>query len=230
MPDVHLGKGATVGSVIPTDKAIIPAAVGVDIGCGTGCSTIALASYCDHVFGVDPSESMLADAKEHPKVTYIRGSGDDLTCVPTRPVEIVTFAGSLCYAKTKGLRRGLIDLCAPGATVVVYDFEVLLHEALANLEIDIPAVGSDYDHAANFLDWMEHSPRILDTGRVQLELSSEELGHVVLADSLRLEALSEKLETPNLFERVVEMLSDSRDKHELNVDTYFARYQYSPVR
>ena len=34
MPDVHLGKGATVGSVIPTRKAIIPAAVGVDIGCG----------------------------------------------------------------------------------------------------------------------------------------------------------------------------------------------------
>lgn len=34
MPDVHLGKGATVGSVIATEKAIIPAAVGVDIGCG----------------------------------------------------------------------------------------------------------------------------------------------------------------------------------------------------
>jgi len=34
MPDVHVGKGATVGSVIPTAGAIIPAAVGVDIGCG----------------------------------------------------------------------------------------------------------------------------------------------------------------------------------------------------
>jgi len=34
MPDVHMGKGATVGSVIPTRNAIIPAAVGVDIGCG----------------------------------------------------------------------------------------------------------------------------------------------------------------------------------------------------
>lgn len=34
MPDVHLGKGATIGSVIPTTGAIIPAAVGVDIGCG----------------------------------------------------------------------------------------------------------------------------------------------------------------------------------------------------
>jgi len=34
MPDAHLGLGATVGSVIPTERAIIPAAVGVDIGCG----------------------------------------------------------------------------------------------------------------------------------------------------------------------------------------------------
>ncbi|MEQ4531567.1 MAG: RtcB family protein [Mixta sp.] len=34
MPDVHLGKGSTIGSVIPTRGAIIPASVGVDIGCG----------------------------------------------------------------------------------------------------------------------------------------------------------------------------------------------------
>ena len=34
MPDVHYGKGSTIGSVIPTVAAIIPAAVGVDIGCG----------------------------------------------------------------------------------------------------------------------------------------------------------------------------------------------------
>jgi tRNA-splicing ligase RtcB (3'-phosphate/5'-hydroxy nucleic acid ligase) len=34
MPDAHLGKGATVGSVLPTHRAVIPAAVGVDIGCG----------------------------------------------------------------------------------------------------------------------------------------------------------------------------------------------------
>src|SRR5213593_1379868 len=34
MPDVHAGIGATVGSVIPTERAVIPAAVGVDIGCG----------------------------------------------------------------------------------------------------------------------------------------------------------------------------------------------------
>ncbi len=42
MPDVHLGIGATVGSVIPTRQAIIPAAVGVDIGCGMIATRLSL--------------------------------------------------------------------------------------------------------------------------------------------------------------------------------------------
>ena len=42
MPDVHLGIGATVGSVIPTKGAIIPAAVGVDIGCGMNAVRLTL--------------------------------------------------------------------------------------------------------------------------------------------------------------------------------------------
>lgn len=42
MPDVHCGKGATVGSVIPTKGAIIPAAVGVDIGCGMNAIRLSL--------------------------------------------------------------------------------------------------------------------------------------------------------------------------------------------
>lgn len=42
MPDVHAGIGATVGSVIPTRRAIIPAAVGVDIGCGMSAVRLSL--------------------------------------------------------------------------------------------------------------------------------------------------------------------------------------------
>ncbi len=42
MPDVHAGIGATVGSVIPTKGAIIPAAVGVDIGCGMNALRLSL--------------------------------------------------------------------------------------------------------------------------------------------------------------------------------------------
>jgi tRNA-splicing ligase RtcB (3'-phosphate/5'-hydroxy nucleic acid ligase) len=42
MPDVHMGKGASVGTVIATEKAIIPSAVGVDIGCGMNAVRLSL--------------------------------------------------------------------------------------------------------------------------------------------------------------------------------------------
>lgn len=45
MPDVHVGKGATVGSVIPTREAIIPTAVGVDIGCGMNAVRLSLKAH-----------------------------------------------------------------------------------------------------------------------------------------------------------------------------------------
>lgn len=54
MPDVHWGMGATVGSVIPTRGAIIPAAVGVDIGCGMIAVKTSLVAQDlpDNLFGV----------------------------------------------------------------------------------------------------------------------------------------------------------------------------------
>lgn len=42
MPDAHAGKGSTIGSVIATEKAIIPAAVGVDLGCGMNAVRLSL--------------------------------------------------------------------------------------------------------------------------------------------------------------------------------------------
>src|ERR1035438_9893082 len=54
MPDVHWGIGATVGSVIPTKGAIIPAAVGVDIGCGMAAqrTTLTASDLPDNLIGL----------------------------------------------------------------------------------------------------------------------------------------------------------------------------------
>ncbi|WP_439899956.1 RtcB family protein [Pseudomonas gingeri] len=54
MPDVHLGKGSTIGSVIPTVGAIIPAAVGVDIGCGmiAACTSLTASDLPDNLHGL----------------------------------------------------------------------------------------------------------------------------------------------------------------------------------
>lgn len=74
MPDVHVGKGSTIGSVIPTYKAIIPAAVGVDIGCGmmAVCTSLTASDLPDNLFGI---RSAIEKAVPHGRVTG-RGKRD----------------------------------------------------------------------------------------------------------------------------------------------------------
>jgi len=64
MPDVHLGKGATVGSVIPTKNAIIPASVGVDIGCGMCAMRTSLTSH-DLPENLKPIRGLIEHAVPH---------------------------------------------------------------------------------------------------------------------------------------------------------------------
>src|SRR5262249_19017037 len=61
MPDAHVGIGATVGSVIPTTGAVIPSAVGVDIGCGMVAAEL------------DVTESQLPDTPE-PLLTRVEAA------------------------------------------------------------------------------------------------------------------------------------------------------------
>lgn len=72
MPDVHLGKGSTIGTVIPTLGAIIPAAVGVDIGCGMmACKTTLCASDLPDNLG--PLRSAIEKAVPHGMTPKGRG-------------------------------------------------------------------------------------------------------------------------------------------------------------
>ncbi len=64
MPDVHFGMGATVGSVIPTVGAVIPAAVGVDIGCGMVAARTSLQSS-DLPDSLSPLRSAIEGAVPH---------------------------------------------------------------------------------------------------------------------------------------------------------------------
>ena len=60
MPDAHSGKGSAVGTVIPTLDAVIPAAVGVDIGCGmiAARTTYIASDIEDLAHRMDPARSM----------------------------------------------------------------------------------------------------------------------------------------------------------------------------
>ncbi|TCP05920.1 RtcB family protein [Caldimonas thermodepolymerans] len=74
MPDVHVGIGATVGAVIPTVRAIIPAAVGVDIGCGmiAARTTLRAADLPDNLA---PLRSAIERAVPHGRAPGARDPG-----------------------------------------------------------------------------------------------------------------------------------------------------------
>lgn len=75
MPDVHLGKGATIGSVVPTLGAVIPAAVGVDIGCGMMAVRTSMTSkhLPDNLGGV---RAAIEKAVPHGRSARARGNRD----------------------------------------------------------------------------------------------------------------------------------------------------------
>jgi tRNA-splicing ligase RtcB (3'-phosphate/5'-hydroxy nucleic acid ligase) len=75
MPDVHLGIGATVGSVVPTRDAIIPAAVGVDIGCGMIAARTTLNAR-DLPDNLSALRSGIEHAVPHGRTGFKRGQRD----------------------------------------------------------------------------------------------------------------------------------------------------------
>jgi len=74
MPDVHVGKGSTIGSVIPTLRAVIPAAVGVDIGCGMMAAKTSLCA-ADLPDDLGPMRSAIERAIPHGRATKGRDHG-----------------------------------------------------------------------------------------------------------------------------------------------------------
>lgn len=102
MPDVHLGKGALVGSVIATKEAIIPAAVGVDIGCFVGDTLIPLVDGKSYrikdlinwgkefiVYACTPTGKIVAaqataklTRQKAPLVKVILDNGEEIICTP----------------------------------------------------------------------------------------------------------------------------------------------------
>ncbi len=101
MPDVHYGLGATIGSVVPTLKAIIPAAVGVDIGCGMmACKTTLFAADLPDNLG--PLRSEIEKAVPHgsaPK-TYRRNGSTREVGAWTNPPSASEAAGRFWWTSS----------------------------------------------------------------------------------------------------------------------------------
>lgn len=195
----------------------------VDIGCGTGLSAIALTPYCDKIHGIEPSQAMIDQATSHPKVIYRQGHGESIP-LESNSVDLVTFAGSLYYAKSDTLIRELCRVCHPDALILVYDFEVLLDPILDSLGLRIVRGESGYDHAINFSDCPELGERSREETTLPITMSSPQLAHVLLSSNRRFSVIAEWLNQNDPFEGLVAALNDIAQVHTIRIDTYQSLY------
>ncbi len=99
MPDVHWGMGATVGSVIPTMGAIVPAAVGVDIGCGM-CASLTNLTASDLPDSLLDMRTAIEAAVPHGR-TDNGGENDVGTWRGNPPPQVVEAIAELCEGLDK---------------------------------------------------------------------------------------------------------------------------------
>lgn len=216
-PPVHK---AILESILPTKSF----KHGLDIGCGTGVSTIALAPFCANTTGIDPSQSMLEQAQPAANIQYLQGSSEHVPA-ESQSVDVVTFAGSLSYAKSDQLIDELKRVCQPNAWVVVYDFEVLLDSIMAQINAPLSPRDSEYKHAENF----EGNELFLELESKQkpaiFTMNSTQLAHVLFSSSRRYTELVKQYGDNDTFNLVVAQLDRLNPCHDVVVDVYSSVYQ-----
>jgi SAM-dependent methyltransferase len=197
-------------------------ALGLDLGCGTGHSAVALAGYCDLVLGLDRSWSMLSRATAHARVHYVLGTSEQIP-VAAASIGVVTFAGSLFYAERRVAAAEVRRVC-PRGPVVVYDFEVLLNEVLRGLGMETDEPASDYDHGASFEDAPGFHEVARGGERVTLPVAAGQLAHIVLSDSSRLDRFTAKHGSYDPFPMLVAALQ-AAGRASIEAEIYYRRYE-----
>ena len=197
---------------------------GLDVGCGTGYSSIALADYCSRVYGIEPSESMRKEAIRHKKVFYLEGSGEALP-LPAGSIDIATFAGSLFYTRSLALVDELKRVCRDRSPVIVYDFEILVGTVLSQLGINVRDDEPGYDHGLNLSGYDSFTEQTTAKAQIDLYLNSVELAHVLLSSGGRYDALSKQFNIVDPFDVLTQALAAIQDdRYLLKVDIYYSKY------
>lgn len=196
---------------------------GLDIGSGTGQSAIALSEFCHQVTGAEPSEDMLKRAISHPAVNYVSFDGK---CLPfsDNSFDIITFAGSLFYAKSQQMLNEVIRVAVPQATVVVYDFEILFDRL--GLDYELPAESDNYNHAIDFsgLNTSRLSELKGWTKEHQQQVSAEEAAHLLLSSPNFYQFFSDTFATGDPFGPLVNHVSRLGGALELHARRYCKVY------
>lgn len=181
---------------------------GLDIGCGTGQSAIALSKFCNTVVGVDPSKEMIKKSIKHTGVSYESMETKTLNFDSDR-FDIITFAGSLFYAKSQELLDECIRVSKVNSLIIAYDFEILLTDILKLLGVDTETdVTSGYDHEINFSGLHTTNVHLNSQYKqsIRFDITVADLAHVLLSSKNDYTTMANTFGTENLFEKLQQEL------------------------
>lgn len=203
--------------------------LGLDIGCGTGQSSIALFHFCKKVIGIEPSQEMLQQAIKHPKVEYRHYNGKNIK-FPSDYFDLLTFAGSLYYAKSQEMLDEVVRVGKNTSKIIVYDFEILLDSFLKKLNIDLslrPA--SSYNHQANFDGLNQEGVKIEKEFQktLSLEIAMPNIAHLLLSSKDNYNLLLESFGAERLHHAITQQLNAIFEAKEtkVGVKTYSTVYR-----
>ncbi len=200
--------------------------LGLDIGCGTGCSTRALKHYCESVIGIEPSLAMISQAESQAGIEYINASAEDLP-LHENEVDIVTLAGSLHYIDRDRLVRELKRVCKAAAIVIVYDFKIDLSTIEETLALEVPQLASGYDHSINLHGYAGLTEISVIEDQLPLDLTATQAAHLMLATNSRYQTLQKKYEDSDPFDSLEHEISEKLPSGpRVQAKIYYSIYEF----
>ncbi|WP_299528595.1 class I SAM-dependent methyltransferase [Ulvibacterium sp.] len=203
--------------------------LGLDVGCGTGQSSIALTNFCKKVHGIEPGKEMLEKSIAHPKIAYSHYDGQNFD-FPDNFFDITTFAGSLYYGKSQHLLNEVVRIGKNASLVIIYDFELSLDSLHVKLNLEPLVVqGSDYDHLVNFdgLNKKHINVEKEVQGKVSMEIAISDISHLLLSYKDNYNRLLQSLGENDLYETVSQKLRSILKSESTFIDakTYATMYR-----
>ncbi|NNE78279.1 MAG: class I SAM-dependent methyltransferase, partial [Pricia sp.] len=127
------------------------------------------------------SQEMLENALQHPKVLYSIHEAEKLK-FDNNSFDIITFAGSLYYAKSQKVVDEVVRVSKMGTKVILYDFEILLNDILAKLQFE-PGQSNTYNHQEDFSGLQCETMVLVSKKKekIYLAIEAEQLSHLILS-------------------------------------------------
>lgn len=200
----------------------------LDVGCGTGSSTIPLTYFCDQVIGIDPSREMLSKTVFHSLVKYALFNGQDLE-FEEEIFDLITFAGSIVYAKSQRMLEETVRVTKPSAFILLYDFEILIGSVFELLNIPRSSQTNLYNHRENFDGLNQDGIELIKASseEILLPILPENLAHLLLSDSHDYAVLSQYMGKEDCYAHLVSKLGEVNNLDHISAKLYYSLYRRS---